>query len=130
MHSDWVHFKTNLAPFWRFKKLPHRGQHAKNSLLKNNMFWASIFERFRRRFGRIFGLSFAGKTCEHCENMILAKTLKILLPSRRNANFQEIDVAKKRKNKHKSMKICMFFGTLILVGFGEGFGRALGGQNR
>ena len=36
---------------------------------------------------------------EHCKDTILAKTLKIMLPSRRNANFQEIEDRKNEKHQ-------------------------------
>ena len=63
---------------------------------------------------------------EHCENMVGAKTLKIVLPSRRNIKFQEIDVCKNDKIEQKSYQNCMFFGTSILDGFCEGLWRVWG----
>ena len=44
---------------------------------------------------------FNPKMHENCENMVGAKTLKIVLPSRRNANFQEINIKNKKKNQAK-----------------------------
>ena len=45
---------ANLAPSWRPKTLPNRGQNLKKSMLKINTFSASIFEGFGPRFGRVF----------------------------------------------------------------------------
>ena len=49
---------------------------------------------------------------ENCENKILAKTLKIVLPSRRNTNFQEIDVAKEQKKQPAIIEILRVFGAI------------------
>ena len=48
-------------------------------MLKNNMFSASILEGFGRRFGRVFGKFFGEKLHEKSKNVILAKTLKIVI---------------------------------------------------
>ena len=61
---------------------------------------------------------------EICTNTILAKTLKIVLPSRRNANFQEIEDRKNEKHQAKiDEKSCVFWiidFDWILGGFWEG----------
>ena len=118
---------ANLAPSWRPKRLQNRGPKPKKSMLKNNTFLASILGGFGRRFGRFFGRFFGAKMHEKYQNMILAKTLKIVLPSRRNANFQEIDVAKKLKKRTKIDEKLHVFGDIdfgrIWGGFWEGFGR-------
>ena len=64
---------------------------------------------------------------ESYNDMILAETSKIVLPSRRNATFQEIEDPPKSTNQQKiDEKLSVFwdidFGR-ILGGFGEGFGR-------
>ena len=51
----------NLAPSWRPKRLPNRGQGAKKSMLKTNTFLASIFEGFGPCFGRVFNRFFGPK---------------------------------------------------------------------
>ena len=43
--------------------------------------------------------------------------------------FKKSKIEKKKNIEQKSMKNRMFFGTSILIGFWEGFGRGLGGQN-
>ena len=43
-------------------------------------------------------------------SMILAKTLKLVISSRRNAYFQEIKDAKKENIEQKSVKNRMLFG--------------------
>ena len=58
---------------------------------KSKWFLDSIFERFGPCLERVFGRFFEAKTHDNCKNMLLAKTSKIVLPSRRNANFQEIE---------------------------------------
>ena len=70
---------ANLAPSWRPKRLPNRGQGAKKSMLKTNTFLASIFEGFGLRFGSVFGWFFRAKIDENCENAIVAKLLKLLI---------------------------------------------------
>ena len=61
------------------------------------------------------------------KNMILAKTLKIVLPARRNANFQEIEDRKNEKNQAKVDEKSHVFWNIdfdrILRGFWEGFDR-------
>ena len=52
---------ANLAPTWRPKMLPNRGRKPKKSMLKNNTFFALIFEGFGPRFGRVFGRFFGAK---------------------------------------------------------------------
>ena len=59
-------FWANLAPTWRPKWLPNRGQKLKKSKLKNKLFLASIFKGFGPRFGRVFGRFFGPKT--HAES--------------------------------------------------------------
>ena len=63
-----------------------------------------------------------------CNDFLLVKALKIALLSRRNANFQDIEVPTKRQNRRKiDEKLFVFRDIdfeLILGGFGEGFGRA------
>ena len=71
-------------------------------MLKNDTFLASILDGFGPRFGRIFDKVFGPKMHGNCKNTILAKTLKILLPSRRNACFQGIEDEKKRKKQVKN----------------------------
>ena len=63
---------------------------------------------------------------ENCKNTTLAKTLKISLPSRRNAYFQEIEDKTNQKNQAKNdAKLHVFedldFGR-IWGGFWEGLG--------
>ena len=118
---------TNLAQSWRPKKIQNRPQNVKKSILKNKVFSASIFGGIGPRFGRVFGRFLGPKMHGNCKNVILAKTLKIMLPSRRHANFQEIDVAEKPKKLAKiDEKLHVFwhmdFGG-VLEGFWEGFGR-------
>ena len=55
--------------------------------VKNNVFLTSIFSLSGGRFRRFAGRCFAGKAGENCQRAFVTKTLKILLPSRRNANF-------------------------------------------
>ena len=97
----WSQFGANLAPTWRPKRLPNRGQKPKKSMLKNNTFLASIFKGFGCRFGVVFGRFFWTKMHGNSKNTILAKTLKIVLPSSRNANFQEIEDRKNEKHHTK-----------------------------
>ena len=64
---------------------------------------------------------------ENYKNTILAKTLKIVVPSTRNANFQEIEDRKNEKRQakidEKSYVIWNINFDRILDGFWEGFGR-------
>jgi len=43
------------------QRLPNRGQSPKNPMMKNNMFFASIFNGFGHRFGRVFDWFFEPK---------------------------------------------------------------------
>ena len=62
-----------------------------------------------------------------CKNIILAKTLKIVIFPRENAYFQEIEHQKKEKHRAKIDEKSHVFWNLdfgwILGGFWEGFGR-------
>ena len=53
---------ANLAPSWRPKRLQNRVQNLKKSMLKNNTFFALIFEGFGPRFGVVFGRFSGAKT--------------------------------------------------------------------
>ena len=61
---------------------------------------------------------------EHCKNMILAKTLKIVLPFRQEHDFQEIEGSKKTKDRGQINGHVFWDFDLgrILEGFWEGFG--------
>ena len=52
-------------------------------------------------FGLNFPRFFGPNVHENCKNTILAKALKNVLPSMRNADFQEIEDRKKEKNQAK-----------------------------
>ena len=93
---------ANLAPTWRPKRGQNRGPSAKKSMMKAHAFLKSVFLSFGPRFGRIFGWFFARQMFENDKSMITAKTLKIVLPSRRDANFQEIEDQQKCKNQTKA----------------------------
>ena len=100
---------ANLAPSWRPKRLQNRGPNPKKSMLKNNTFSASILEGFGPCFGRVFSRFFGAKMRGNCENAMFAKTLKIVLTSRRNAYFPEIDDRKNKKRQTKiDAKLCVF----------------------
>ena len=71
---------------------------------------------------------FKSKNAVKLPKTILAKTSKIVLPSERNAEFQEIEMMKNKIVKRKSMKNHIFFGTSILSRFVMRFGIVLGGQ--
>ena len=64
---------------------------------------------------------------ENCKHVILAKTLKIMFPSKRDAYFEAIDVAQKPKNQAKINKkmhvFCDVVFAWILEGFWDGFGK-------
>ena len=65
---------------------------------KNDAFLASILEGFGPRFGMFFGRFLGPKIHENCKNTIVAKTIKVVLLSRREANFQKIEDRKNEKN--------------------------------
>ena len=119
---------ANLAPTWRPKRLQNRGPSLQKSILKNKMFLAPIFQGFGPRFGGIFGCFFEGQIHKICKNFLLVQTFKIALLSRRNANFQDIEVPTKWKDRRKiGEKLHVFWDIdfeWILGGFGEGFGTA------
>ena len=52
-----------------------------------------------------------------------------MLPSRRNAYFQGFETLNLKDGFENAFKNHVFFGISIWKGFGEGFGRVLGGQN-
>ena len=119
---------ANLAPTWRPQRLPNGGRNPQKSTLKNKTFLAPIFQGFGPRFGTVFGWFFEGKIHEMCNDFLLVKTFKIALLSRRNANFQDIEVPTKRQNRRKIDEKLLVFWDIdfewILGGFGEGFGTA------
>ena len=45
---------SQLGSNFEAQRLPNRGQSPKNPMMKNNMFFASIFKGFGRRFGKVF----------------------------------------------------------------------------
>ena len=117
---------ANLAPTWRPKRLPNRGQKPKKSKLKNKSFLASIFKGSRPRFGRVFGRFFGPKMHGNSKNTILAKTLKIVLPSRRNWYFQGFEAwSFERCFRKCAQKSCVFW-SLHLEGFWGGFWESFG----
>ena len=59
---------------------------------------------------------------------ILAKTFKIVLPSRRDANFQEIEDRKKEKSRAENMKKSHLCGDVVLGGILDGFWEVSGGR--
>ena len=121
---------ASLAPSWRPKRLQNWSQTLKKSMLKSVTFSTSILEGFGCRFGGVFGKVFGTKMHANCKSVLLAKTWKILLPSRRNANFQEIEDPEKWKNRSRTLKNLSFCCTSILNAFWEVFGRVSGGRNR
>ena len=96
-------------------------------MLKNNTFLTSILEGFGPRFGVVFGKFFGPKIYEICKNIILAKTLKLVIFPRENAYFQEIEDRKKYKNQAKIDEKSHVFLDVdfegILDGFWKGFDR-------
>ena len=71
--------RANLAPIWSPKGFQNRVQNEKKSMLKNDAFLAPILRGFGRGFGEDFGRFFAPKVHEKSKEMILAKTLKIVI---------------------------------------------------
>ena len=103
-----------------------RPKPAKMDVEKQHVFGIEV-EGFGPRFGRVFGRFFVPKMNEICKNIILAKTLKLVIFPRENAYFQEIEHEKNNKNCTKiDEKLHVFleidFGS-ILERFWHGFGR-------
>ena len=117
---------TNLAPSWRPKRLPNRGQDAKKSMLETNTFLASIFEGFGPRFGRGFGRFFGPKMDENCENAILAKRLKLLIFLMENWYFQGFEVLSFETCNRNCAQKSHVFWDIDLEGFWEGFWKGFG----
>ena len=117
---------ANLAPSWRPKTLPNRGQNLKKSMLKIDTFSASIFEGFGLRFGRVFGWFLEGKMHENRTNTLFAKTWKTLIFHRENWYFQGFEVWKYQKFWQQwHEKLSLFWNInfgWILEGFWEDFG--------
>ena len=112
-------FGANLAPTWRAQRLQNRGRNPEKSMLKNKTFSASIFDGFGPRFGRVFGRLFAPKMHGNNKNTISAKTLKLVLPSRRNWYFQGFEaLICERCCRKRSQKTSVFWND-DLEGFGE-----------
>ena len=118
---------ANLAPSWRPKTLPNRGQNLKKSMLKINTFSASIFEGFGPRFGRVLGWFLEGKMYEIRTNMLFAKTWKTLIFLRENWYFQGFDAWKYQRFGQQWHRKLIFYWNVdfgwILAGFWESFGR-------
>ena len=87
------------------------------------------FSRVQTSFCKDFGEGFRSPILEKCENLIFKKSLKIVLPSRRNAYFQGFETLNLKDGFENAFKNHVFFGISIWKGFGEGFGRVLGHQN-
>ena len=118
---------ADLAPSWKPQRLQNRGPNPKKSMLKNNIFLASIFKGFGPRFGRVFGRFLGSKMHEKRKNAKLAKTLKIMIFPRENLYFQGFDVFKFQLKLSKSSQNLDVLEDIdlgrIWGGFGEGFGR-------
>ena len=118
---------ANLAPSWRPKTLPNRGQNLKKSMLKINTFSASIFEGFGPRFGRVLGWFLEGKMHENRTNMLFAKTWKTLIFLRENWYFQGFDAWKYQRfgqQWHKKLSLLWNIDLgWIFEGFWDGFGK-------
>ena len=102
-------------------------QNVKNSKLQNKSFSNSIFSSILCVFFKVFSMIFKSKNAVKLPKTILAKTSKIVLPSRRNAEFQEIEVTKNKNYKaHIDEKSYMFWDMdfkSFWDGFWNGFGR-------
>ena len=114
--------KTVFNHFSDFRLQKHLKQ-----TLKNKPFLASIFQRSGLRFEEVFGRFFGPKRHVKSKNTLLVKTLKIVLPSRRNWYFQGFEALSFerccRKCAQKSHVFWDFGFDRILEGFWEGFGR-------
>ena len=82
--KNWSQNEAPEAPKWRPKP-------SKIDVEKQDVFGID-FSRFGPRFGRFLGSFVEGKIHEMCNDFLLVKALKIALLSRRNANFQDIEV--------------------------------------
>ena len=86
----------------------------------------TMFHRFCVIFD-VFSMIFKSKNVFKLPKPILAKTSKIVLPSRRNAKFQEIEVTKKKNNKAQIDEKSHIFWDIdfksFWVRFWRGFGR-------
>ena len=65
---------ANLASTWRPKTLRNRSPNPQKSMLKNNLFLASILEGFGRRFGKVFGRFFRSKMKAKTETLNCVKS--------------------------------------------------------
>ena len=109
---------------WRPKRFQNRGRNLKKSMLKNNMFLASIFEGLGPRFGRVFGRFLGTKMYAKSDlkkSVRQAKSIgKTNTKSMSALLRQRLFRAKIVEKSHVCWDIV--FGD-ILKGFWEGFGR-------
>ena len=63
-------------------------------------------------FFKVFSMIFKSKNAVKLPKTILAKTSKIVLPSRRNAEFQEIEVTKNKNYKAQIDEKSYIFGDI------------------
>ena len=117
---------ANLAPSWRPKRVPNRGQNLQKSTLKNSTFSISIFSSVGPHFGRFFGRFFGSKSDENLPNTFLAKTLKIVVFLRENRYFQSFEDNKDTKTIAKKLEKFYVFGDLVFGGILGGFWKCFG----
>ena len=115
---------ANLAPTWRPKRLPNRGQNLKKSMLKSSTFFTSIFSSFVPRFGEVFGRFFGAKShAKSDEKKIVRQPIRTVKTNTdcMSALWRQ---APSRAKIHEKMYVFwdFDFGS-ILGGFGEGLGR-------
>ena len=101
-------------------------QNVKKSKLQNKSFSDSIFSSILCVFFQVFSMIFKSKNAVKLPKTILAKTSKIVLPSRRNADFQEIEVTKNKNYKAQIDEKSCIFWDIDFKSFWVGFGMVLG----
>ena len=77
-------------------------------------------------FFEVFSMIFKSKNAVKLPKTILAKTSKIVLPSRRNAEFQEIEVTKNKNYKAQIDEKSYMFWDMDFKSFWDGFWNGFG----
>ena len=77
-------------------------------------------------FLMVFRMIFKSRRVIKLQKTNLAKTSKIMLPSRRNAKFQEIEVTKKQNNKAQIDEKSHIFWDIDFRSFWDGFWKGFG----
>ena len=96
---------------------------------KGGCFWTCLFSLFQIGFRGVFPWFLRGEIDPKRENVVLSKSLKIVIFLKENQYFQGFDACNKQKKHRKNCKNRILGRTSFCAPFGGDFGMVFGDQN-